>query len=372
MSDQAATCPSCGIAIAGEITRCPDCGEFIFKEQPYCPNCHCSINGASLSERPTTVAPVAPPAEEQQEEKTAPQPASRRPRKRRSGLTALLVAFVIALIVVFLGIYFMKNQEQQNERRAYENAIASSEPLVLQNFLDMYVDAPREHRDSVKAHLEVLRKIDTDWADALVNNSKRAFERYIKLHPQSVHNVEANIKIDSLDWVAATTENTSEAYQRYLSNHADGSYFDEARANYERIESQKITVEDRQMVSQLLTSYFNALAQQDESALTAAISPVLTSFLHRQNATLDDVRQYMVKLHEPGITSMKFTPGDDWSIDKVDMGDGRYSFTVEFTVVQQTARADEEGETKTVYKVNAKVSPENRISELNMKRSVQQ
>ena len=100
------------------------------------------------------------------------------------------------------------NQERQNEQRAYTNAMLSTEPLVLQNFLDMYVDAPLAHRDSIKVHLEALKKIDSDWTDALVNNSKNAYERYIKLHPSTRYNKEAMIKIDSLDWVAATKLNT--------------------------------------------------------------------------------------------------------------------------------------------------------------------
>ena len=155
------------------------------------------------------------------------------------------MAFVIALIVVFLGIYFMKNQEQQNEQRAYENAITSSEPLVLQNFLDMYAAAPLAHRDSIKQHLAALKKVDTDWTDALVNNSKFGYERFLKLHPNSIHSVEASIKIDSLDWLAATQENTAEAFKKYMDDHDDGAYYDEARANYEQLEAQKVTPEDR-------------------------------------------------------------------------------------------------------------------------------
>lgn len=240
VSDQAKTCPSCGIEIAGKITRCPDCGEVIFKEQSFCPNCHCSINGASV---PQNVAfPPAQPAvvktQPQQEPEQAP-PAPRRPRRHRAGLTAIIVAFVLALIVVFLGIYFMKNQERQNEQRAYTNAMLSSEPLVLQNFLDMYVDAPRAHRDSIKSHLDALLQIDVDWKNALVNNTKMGFVQFKTRYPNSLHNVEADIKIDSLDWAAATVENTIEAYTRYLREHDSGDHFDEAHVAIERLEAEK-------------------------------------------------------------------------------------------------------------------------------------
>jgi hypothetical protein len=320
VSDQAKTCPSCGIEIAGKVTQ----------------------NGQL-----------------------------RRPRKHRAGITALIVAFVIALIIVFLGFYFMRNQEQQNELRAYENAMRSSEPMVLQSFLDVYADAPKEHRDSIKIHLEAFKKIEADWSDALVNNTKFGFIRFLKLHPQSLYTIEANIKIDSLDWAKAITENTPEAFQSYLNEHADGAYYDEARAHFEQLEAQKLTPEDRQQVIQLFTTYFNAIAQKDENALSLTLEPVLRSFLHRPNATKDDVQQYMYKMHEEDITNMKFTPNNDWEIEKNDLGEGRYTYNVRFSVAQHIERTDEDRETSAVFRITAMVSPDGRISELNMKRSVQ-
>jgi hypothetical protein len=373
VSDQAKTCPSCGIDIAGKITRCPDCGEVIFKEQAECPVCHCSINGSStgtVSAQPVVVAPTEPPVARPKEEPQKPV-APRRPRKRRAGVTALIIAFVLALIVVLLGLYFMKTQEQKNEQRAYENAITSSEPLVLQNFLDMYADAPRAHRDSIKTHLDALKRIDLDWRNALVNNTKIAFVQFKKRYPNSVHNVEADIKIDSLDWVAATTENTPEAYSKYLSEHDDGAYYDEAHANYERLEAQKVTPEDRLIVSQLFVTYFNALGHRDVTALTSTLAPVLTSFLHRSNATSDVVVQYMEKLYEDDITRIEFLTSDDWDIEKKELGENRYGYTVNFTVAERIERTDTERETSVSYKVTAQVSSEGRITELNMKRSVQ-
>ncbi len=371
VSDQAKTCPSCGIEIAGKVTQCPDCGEIIFKEQSHCPNCHRSINGASdlpLSPRAAAASAVLKemeqPAEQQKE------PAARRPRKHHAAITALIVAFVIALIVVFLGIYFMKNQEQQNEMRAYENAMQSSEPLVLQNFLDMYADAPISHRDSIRVHLEALRKIDTDWVDAIVTNSRQAYERFLRLHPQSVHTVEAGIKIDSLDWMTATGENTLEAVQAYLTAHPDGSYYDEAKLLVEKLEAQQLNDDDRQMVIQLFTKYFNALSHNDDALLQTTIAPVITSFLHRSNATIDDVRQYMVKLHNDETARISFSPKGDWNIDKVPAGEGRFSFNVNFTVSQTRETMEGTGTTAN-YKVTAQVSPEGLISELNMKQSVQ-
>ena len=62
---------------------------------------------------------------------------------------AFVVALVASLAVVFLGIYLMNKMDQQNETDAYERAIISGEPLILQDYLLRYQQAPKERRDSV-------------------------------------------------------------------------------------------------------------------------------------------------------------------------------------------------------------------------------
>lgn len=371
VSDQAKTCPSCGIEIAGKITRCPDCGEVIFKEQAECPNCHRTINGAMPS---PPVAPIAPllepvaPTEPAAEPESTPQPPRRRPK---AGYIALVVAFVIALIVVFLGIYFYRNVERQNTQKAYTNAIQSDQPAVLQNFLDMYPEAPIAMRDSVKVHLEELKKIDLAWSNAVASGSKSELEKYVKLHPQNIHNVEALLKIDSIDWVTAQSANTMEAMKLYMEQHEDGQHYDEARNLYERLEAQRITGEDQKLASQILTTFFTALSQRDEVALTSTLAPTLTSFLHRENATKKDVMEYMHKLYEDDVTGISFTPNNDWHLEKIENSDGLFSFSVDFSVDERIERTDQEKERFATYKVNARISTEGKISTLNMKRLVQ-
>ena len=240
VSDQAKTCPSCGIDIAGKITRCPDCGEVIFKEQAECPVCHCSINGSStgtVSAQPVVVAPTEPPVARPKEELQKPV-APRRPRKRRAGVTALIIAFVLALIVVLLGLYFMKTQEQKNEQRAYENAMMSREPAVLQNFLDMYIDASVAHRDSIKVHLEALKKIDRDWDNARISESKKTLQLFIERNPDNIHVREAQLLIDSLDFITAKIGNSLESFKKYMEEHEQGYYYDEAKMEYDKMEEE--------------------------------------------------------------------------------------------------------------------------------------
>lgn len=271
VSDRAKTCPSCGIDIAGKITRCPDCGEYIFKDDHECPNCHCSINASA------GVQDVEPEVNSQiyglvPEIPEIPQPEE--PKKKRGHKilwSSIVVGFVIALIIVFLGIYFYQKSQQENEMRAYENAMMSSEPAVLQNFLDMYIDASVAHRDSIKAHLQMLKKVDRDWENAVASKSKSALQLFIDRNPDNLHIPEARLLIDSIDFAAAKLEDTMDAYQKYMDNHQQGSYYDEAANAYDRIREE--AEEKRRQAQQDSIMKAQMAAEAAQAAQTAQPAP---------------------------------------------------------------------------------------------------
>ena len=247
VSDRARTCPSCGVDIAGKVTRCPDCGEYIFKDDHECPNCHCSINAAASE--PETVMPVSQNNLNTQNTQiiqngpiipteAAPQPPKKKSRK--VFWSALIVGFVLALIIVLLGIYYAQKTQMENELRAYENAMMSNEPAVLQNFLDMYIEAPVAHRDSIKVHLQALMKIDRDWENARTSLSKSALQLFIDRNPDNVHVREARLMIDSLDFETARMGNSMESFKKYMEEHQQGYYYDEAKSEYDRLEQEMI------------------------------------------------------------------------------------------------------------------------------------
>lgn len=369
VSDQAKTCPSCGIDIAGNVMRCPECGEVVFNNQELCPGCHHPLHETPphITQRPTTAG--VKDLQDTDSSSTIEEQPTKTGKKKYA---ALSIAFVIVLIGVFVFAYFYTSVQQRNEQDAYENAIRSGEPAVLQNFLDMYTDAPSEHRDSITARLDQLKKTDLDWENAVASGSKLELEKYIRLHPDNIHNIEAAMRIDSLDWLSATEANTPEAYQAYIDAHADGLHIDEARDKFGRLDAQKVTDEEKQTISRLFTNYFNALATLDESALTATLSPVMGSFLHKENATKSDVIKYMNKLHAPeDINGITFRTNDDWKIAKQEAADGGYEYSVTFSVDQKTDRTDTSKETFCTYKVTAKVSADAKIADFNMQRVVQ-
>lgn len=273
VSDRAKTCPSCGIEIAGKITRCPDCGEYIFKDDRECPNCHCSIN-ASATE------PVAEQSVNSQSYAMMPEipeiPKAEEPKKKTGHKilwSSLVVGFVIALIIVFLGIYFYQKSQQEIEMRAYENAMMSTEPAVLQNFLDMYIDASVAHRDSIKAHLEILKKVDRDWQNALASRSKATLQLFMDRNPENIHVTEARLMVDSLDFEAAKLEDTMDAYQKYMDNHQQGAYYDEAANAYDRIREEAEAKRRQAQQDSIMKAQQAAEAQMAQPAAVQSAQP---------------------------------------------------------------------------------------------------
>jgi hypothetical protein len=270
---------------------------------------------------------------------------------------------------VFVGYYFYLHTQQQNEQYAYENALQSSEPAVLQNFLDIYVEASQAHRDTIMAHLEMLKQIDLEWNNAVMTRSKTALLKYVQLHPESVHVTEARLMIDSLDWIQAAMDNTIDSYRNYMESHSDGLHYDDAKMNYDKLNQRLVTPAEEEMIAKLFSNYFSSLAKDDETSLLSTLGTVIRTFFNRQNVTKADVIQYMKQLHQPDIATMNFLLGNDWKIDKIENIDtGEMEYAVTFSVDQRIDRSDPTQERLATYKVSAKVSPEGKIVDLNMKK----
>lgn len=211
VSDKAPTCPTCGVEIAGKITTCTNCGTAYFSNLNMCPNCHCpnprsvatpsvptTQKGATTPPVPTiqpgTVIPPIPESPAANEDKK---------EKKKSNRTILICSFIFALIVCGTLFYFYHNANEQQEEEAYEYAMQSNNPDVLQSYLDTYKDADQAHIDSIMSHLNALKTIDNDWTNAMVSGSKEAIEAYLQKYPNSPHRQEAWNKIDSIDWQVA-------------------------------------------------------------------------------------------------------------------------------------------------------------------------
>ena len=64
----------------------------------------------------------------------------------------VLISLVVAVVAVAICYAFYSNAQSDKENEAYEYAMTSSDPTVLQSYLDTYKGAPEAHIDSIQAH----------------------------------------------------------------------------------------------------------------------------------------------------------------------------------------------------------------------------
>ena len=389
ISDKAPVCPNCGVEIAGKIIRCPQCGEIYFRDQEMCPNCHhmtrtggqvgyndsasqqataaagqglrpANAQQAQQPRQAATPQPTPPPAKPKKDGK-APASAS---KKKSHG--PLIVAFIIALAICGACFYFYSNAKSNKEQEAYEFALKSDDPLVLQTYLDNNMDAPADHIQAITARLEELKKQDNDWTNAVVNGSRAALQDYLDKHPDSEHKAEAIHKIDSLDWVDASNKNTVEALQAYLDAHDEGEHVDEAQTAIKSLKAKTVQADEKAMVTSVFRHFFQAINAKSEDDLEATVAPILTNFLGKPDAIKADVVTFMHKIYKEDITSMTWRLNNDYKIDKKEVGDEEYQYNVSFSALQDINRTDDTKEKHARYKVSATVGPDGLISSMSM------
>ena len=355
------------------IIKCPECGHEVSDKAPVCPWCGVPIAGhvenqqqATATDSGTLSSGVKSAGNAAREDAAdsrtdggIPEPTSKNNR------IILAVVVVVALVVCGICYAFYRHAQGDQEKRAYEYAMTSKDAGVLQNYLEQYADAPEEHRDSIQAHLDILKAIDTDWTNALVSGSKSAIEQYMAQHPDSPFKALAQHKIDSMDWNVANTAGSVEAMEMYIEQHPDGEHIDEANNAISSLNAKTLQPEERMMVSSVFGGFFQSLNNRDEDALTSSVNPLMTNFLGKSNATRNDVVTFMHKIYKPDVVSMSWRTAGDYNIAKKEVGDQQYEYDIDFSATQSVSYSDN-STTTTKYKISAKINPEGRISEMNM------
>lgn len=360
ISDKASICPVCGVKIGNNIIKCPHCGNVYLKDQPTCPVCHQSPLASTVATQQPAI-PVQPQIQPSQSA-AAEQQAPRKSNKNK------IIAIIIAVAIIIAGGYWYAssmNSLHGDEETAYVNAMNSSDPAVLQDYLDSFKDAPQEHIDSIQAHLEILKMNDTEWTNAIISNSKTALQQYIDNHPNSLHKTEALHKIDSIDWAQCSRQNTPEAYQAYLTEHSEGEHIVEAQEKLDKLDATTVGADDKQVVNSAFQQFFRGINNNDEMGITSAVSSTL-HFLTNPNATKQDVISFLHKLHKDDVRSLTWRANNDYNIKKKDMGDNTYEYDVEFTVDESVSYINSDNDKFNQYKVRGHVDSNGKISSLQL------
>ena len=360
ISDKASICPVCGVKIENNIIKCPHCGNVYLKDQPTCPVCHQSPLASTVATQQPAI-PVQPQIQQSQSA-AAEQQAPRKSNKNK------IIAIIIAVAIIIAGGYWYAssmNSLHGDEETAYVNAMNSSDPAVLQDYLYSFKDAPQEHIDSIQAHLEILKMNDTEWTNAIISNSKTALQQYIDNHPNSLHKTEALHKIDSIDWAQCSRQNTPEAYQAYLTKHSEGEHIVEAQEKLDKLDATTVGADDKQVVNSAFQQFFRGINNNDEMGITSAVSSTL-HFLTNPNATKQDVISFLHKLHKDDVRSLTWRANNDYNIKKKDMGDNTYEYDVEFTVDESVSYINSDNDKFNQYKVRGHVDSNGKISSLQL------
>ena len=293
-----------------------------------------------------------------------PPPGTQQPQNKNI-LTIALIS-VVALLFIGLGAYLFFGSSGNKEQQAYEYALNSNDPAVLESYLNNYRDADPMHRDKISQQLAQLKQSELDWTNTMVSGSKTALADFLSKYPNSTHKAEAERKIDSLDWLVAKKANTAEAYNLYVTEHPNGVYIDEANNSLNVAKTKNITPKEKEMLALVFRSVFRSINDRDDEGLTSNFSDFLSSFLGKSNASKSDVIAFLNKIYKDDITAMEWRANNDMKITKREIGIDEYEYSVDFSAKQKIEREDEDQETEANYRIKAKVNPDGKITELNM------
>lgn len=285
------------------------------------------------------------------------------PLKKHTWVYILVVGIILAAIVGLGAVYYFY-QSSQSEDKAYVMLEGNENVQDYEDYLKNFPNGP--HAEEVRQRLEELKTMYADWTR--IQNSEYAtdFERFKESHPTSTLVKQADMKIDSLDWVTAQKLNTPEAMEEYLDKHPEGRYISEAGIAQNELANTQVSDAERQGISESLNGFFQAFANNDEASLFTYITPTMTQFLSKRNATKADVGNIVKNTYSEDIENCSFVLNNDYQITKSVSSDGKVAYKVSFSVDQHIQRSGE-GKTFGSYTANATLTGEFKLSALTLK-----
>ncbi len=285
------------------------------------------------------------------------------PKKRNPWIYVIIALCILIPAAVAGGFYFYVNQ-QESEQEAYELLNNNETIEDYENYLNRYPNS--HHADEVRERLNKLRTMYGDWQRIANSSYASDFERFRQNYPQSLLVKQCELKIDSLDWETAKKLNTPEALADYMEKHPDGRYAQDASQVQNTLEKSIVTPEERSQISSAFHGFFQAFGENDNASLFTYITPTMTQFLSKKNATKADVGDIINRTYSSDIENCSFVVNDDYQIKKAVDEQGNTTYTVSFSVDQHIERTGE-GKTFGSYTVNATLNGEMKISSLTMK-----
>ena len=245
---------------------------------------------------------------------------------------SLLIAAITAAVLLFLYNQGVGASKANNEQEAFAQAMSSSEPTVLKNYLKENPSASKTHRDSISARLKVLttttqnmQQSDNDLSVALTSNSKEVLQQFIAKYPDSKHRGELEAKIDEIDWAGAVAKNNENAYLGYKAQHPNGIHSKEADEKLKNIltpekaeesAAAKVTDGERAKAVAAVRQLLQGINSKSTDKISGAVAPSL-NFLGSGGATVKDIRRYMTdRLYQADVKTINWHLGSPAEVTK--------------------------------------------------------
>lgn len=245
---------------------------------------------------------------------------------------SLLIAAITAAVLLFLYNQGVGASKANNEQEAFAQAMSSSEPTVLKNYLKENPSASKAHRDSISARLKVLttttqdmQQADNDLSAALTSNSKEVLQQFIAKYPDSKHRGELEAKIDEIDWAGAVAKNNENAYLGYKAQHPNGVHSKEADEKLKNIltpekaeesATAKVTDGERAKAVAAVRQLLQGINSKSTDKISGAVAPSL-NFLGSGGATVKDIRRYMTdRLYQADVKTINWHLGSPAEVTK--------------------------------------------------------
>ena len=286
------------------------------------------------------------------------------PKKKNTALwIGIAAAFLILAIAV--GGYIIANSEnkQVDEVTAYTALSESHSSKDYQAFLDQFPNS--KFAADVRERMTKLLELEGAWNTIVNSSNPDDFANFKSKYNDDFYAKLADNKIDSLDFAKAQTAGTPAAFANYLQIHPEGRYTAEAQAAQSNAEALTITSDERSQVSETLNQFFSAFSENNQSEIAANITPVMTVFLGKKNATKAVVMSTIADMFNEHIQECRFNVGNGINITKKASNNGTI-YSVDFSVDQYIER-DNPGKTFGSYKAHAEINSNFVLSALTMK-----
>jgi len=312
---------------------------------------------------PATLASTETPAATQPAN-TTPHTPPTRPKKKHTALWITLLC-ILALILALGGYAFYVTQNSNSEELAYEVLENNINPQDYRDYLEKYPNG--QHAEEVRIRLKNLETMLQDWSLIALSDNANDFRRFKDKYTNEQYLYLCDIKIDSLDFISAQQKGTPEAFQQYLALHPDGRYAAEASVAQSSIESEKISLEEETEAQEVLEAFFRGFGSRDEQLICSNITATMSNFLHKKNASKQDVLTAIDAMYNEHIQSCTFTVNRDIKLVRVKAQsiNSEAGIKATFTVDQHIER-DNEGKTFGSYQCVAILTPQFLISSLTM------